>query len=68
MPPALAGGEYLPVSEVAKELHVSVATVRRWCDSRKLKFKVHPFNNYRFIARESVQAAKKKLAGFTGGQ
>ena len=65
LPRALADRKFMSVSEAAKELAVSVATARRWCDEGRLKVKVHPLNHYRFVEPKSVKDLKARLADFS---
>ena len=56
---------FLTVSQVARELNVSPATVRRWCDAERLVFTriptTDPKRSYRRISRTSVDGLKTRL-------
>jgi excisionase family DNA binding protein len=45
-------GQMLKTSEVAKQLHVSERTVRRWADKKIIKAKVLPSGHRRFDEKE----------------
>lgn len=53
--------DLLSISEAAKMVGVSPATLRRWDRSGKLKAIKHPISNFRLYRREDLQAFLRLL-------
>jgi len=61
IPKIFGDKEYFTVSHAARQLSMSPATIRRWCDVGHLDSIVHPVNHYRFVSRESIDNLRGSL-------
>lgn len=61
------GEEFWTIGRAARELEVSPATLRRWCDlgPRGIEFVVDPGNGFRYLSRKSVEALKHRFRSVT---
>jgi hypothetical protein len=55
------GKEFLTVNGTARELQLSPATVRRYCDKGELRLVRNRVNNYRYVSTHSIEALKKRF-------
>ena len=57
------GEEFWTIGRAARELEVSPATLRRWCDlgPRGIDFVVDPGNGFRYLSRKSVESLKNRF-------
>ncbi len=57
------GEEFWTIGRAARELEVSPATLRRWCDlgPRGIDCVVDPGNGFRYLSRKSVEALKSRF-------
>jgi MerR family transcriptional regulator, copper efflux regulator len=58
--------EYLTVKEAAEYLGVSVATLRNWDRSEKLKASRHPVNGYRLYDQRDLQRILEEIGNEHG--
>jgi excisionase family DNA binding protein len=52
---------YITIKEAARFLGISTMTLRRWDNSKKLKAKRHPMNNYRLYNRKELETILKEI-------
>ena len=52
------GEAYVTVGQAAEELDLSPSTVRRKCDTGRLRFLMDPSNKFRYVSEKSVAAYK----------
>ncbi len=58
--------DLLTIGDAAKQLGVSVSTLRNWDRGKKLTPRRHPINGYRLYRRSEVLALREKINGSRG--
>ncbi len=53
--------DLITIAEAAKQLAVSLPTLRRWDESGKFPARRHPINGYRMYLRDDVTRLRKRI-------